>query len=135
VVLLIPVLVVRGTPPPDDPRLLLGALAGLSVTVELSLIYRALGRGEAFITAPIGALGAAAAVAFGLIGGDPIGVALTGIAIVAVVGVWPRSGAAGPSRHANPARRHRAGARGHGAARRGDAVNYLNRVHTSPRTI
>jgi drug/metabolite transporter (DMT)-like permease len=77
VLLLVPVLVVRGTPPPDDPRLLLGALAGLSVTVELSLIYRALGRGEAFITAPTGALGAAAAVAFGLIGGDPIGVALT----------------------------------------------------------
>lgn len=77
VVLLIPVLAIRGTPPPDDPRLLLGALAGLSVTVELSLIYRALGQGEAFITAPTGALGAAAAVAFGLIGGDPIGVALT----------------------------------------------------------
>src|SRR5581483_11975152 len=76
VVLLVPVLVIRGTPPPDDPRLLLGAVAGLSVTVELSLIYRALGRGEAFITAPTGALGAAAAVTFGLIGGDPLGVAL-----------------------------------------------------------
>jgi drug/metabolite transporter (DMT)-like permease len=77
VLLLVPVLIVRGTPPPHDPRLLLGALAGLSVTVELGLIYRALGRGEAFITAPTGALGAAAAVAFGMISGDPIGVALT----------------------------------------------------------
>ena len=86
VVLLIPVLAVRGTPPPDDPRLLLGALAGLSVTVELSLIYRALGRGEAFITAPTGALGAAAAVAFGLIGGDPIGVALTIGLVCALLG-------------------------------------------------
>lgn len=76
VLLLVPVLVARGTPPPHDPRLLLGALAGVSVTVELSLIYRALGRGEAFITAPTGALGAAAAVTFGLIGGDPLGVAL-----------------------------------------------------------
>jgi len=85
VVLLIPVLAVRGTPP-DDPRLLLGALAGLSVTVELSLIYRALGRGEAFITAPTGALGAAAAVAFGLIGGDPIGVALTIGLVCALLG-------------------------------------------------
>jgi uncharacterized membrane protein len=47
------------------------------VTVELSLIYRALGRGQAFITAPTGALGAAAAVTFGLIGGDPMGLGLT----------------------------------------------------------
>lgn len=86
VVLLIPVLAVRGTPPPNDPRLLLGALAGLSVTVELSLIYRALGRGEAFITAPTGALGAASAVAFGLVGGDPIGAALTIGLVCALLG-------------------------------------------------
>jgi drug/metabolite transporter (DMT)-like permease len=77
VLLLVPVLIARGTPPPANPRLLLGALAGVSVTVELSLIYRALGRGEAFITAPTGALGAAAAVTIGLIGGDPIGLGLT----------------------------------------------------------
>src|SRR5579862_7781527 len=59
VALLLPALIARGNPPPADPRLLFAALAGLSVTVELSLIYRALGRGEAFITAPTGALGAA----------------------------------------------------------------------------
>jgi drug/metabolite transporter (DMT)-like permease len=72
VLALLPFLIARGIPPPDSPRLLLAALAGVSVTVELSLIYRALGRGEAFITAPTGALGAAVAVTVGLIGGDAI---------------------------------------------------------------
>src|SRR5581483_5800531 len=105
VVLLVPVLVIRGTPPPDDPRLLLGALAGLSVTVELGLIYRALGRSEAFITAPTGALGAAAAVAFGLIGGDPIGVALTIGLVCALLG-----GAITSWRSPDGAPRDRAGA-------------------------
>ncbi len=75
--LLVPALIVRGAAPPADPRLLFAALAGVSVTVELSLIYRALSRGQAFITAPTGALGAAAAVTVGLIGGDQISVPLT----------------------------------------------------------
>lgn len=69
-VLLVPVLIVHGTAPPADPRLLLACLAGLAVTVELRLVYTALGRGEAFITAPVGALGATFAVIVGLIGGD-----------------------------------------------------------------
>jgi drug/metabolite transporter (DMT)-like permease len=73
---LVPVLVARGTPPPDNPRLLFAALAGLAVTCELGLIYRAISRGNAFITAPVGALGAAVAVGAGLIGGDPVNVAL-----------------------------------------------------------
>ena len=74
--LLIPVLVARGSAPPANPRLLLAAVAGLSVTAELSLIYRALSKGNAFITAPVGALGAAAAVTIGLIGGDPLDLAI-----------------------------------------------------------
>lgn len=69
---LIPVLIVRGTAPPADPRLLLAALAGGAVTVELSMIYRALARGDAFITAPTGALGCAGAVGIGLLVGDPL---------------------------------------------------------------
>jgi drug/metabolite transporter (DMT)-like permease len=68
--LITPMLVLRGAPPPPSPRLLMAVLAGVSVTVELSLIYRALGRGLAFITAPTGALGAALAVTFGLLSGD-----------------------------------------------------------------
>jgi uncharacterized membrane protein len=53
----------------------------VAVTVELALIYRALGRGQAFITAPTGALGTAGAVTVGLIGGDPLGIGLaTGLA-------------------------------------------------------
>jgi len=70
--LLIPVLVARGVPPPSATSLLLAAVAGAAVTVELGLIYLALSRGEGFITAPVSALGAAAAAAAGLIAGDPL---------------------------------------------------------------
>ena len=73
VLLLLPALVVRGVAPPTNPRLLFAVLAGVAVTAELGLIYRALSRGDAFITAPVGALGAAGAVTIGLIGGDPLG--------------------------------------------------------------
>jgi drug/metabolite transporter (DMT)-like permease len=71
-----PVLIVRGAPSAWHPGLLLAAVAGLGVTLELSLIYVALSRGEGFITAPIGALGTALAVVVGLLGGDPIDLAL-----------------------------------------------------------
>jgi len=70
--LLIPVLVARGVPPPGNPRLLLAAVAGAGVTIELSLIYLALSRGEGFITAATGALGAAIGATVGLIAGDPL---------------------------------------------------------------
>ena len=40
------------------------------MTLELRLVYLALSRGEAFITAPVGALGATLAVLLGLLGGD-----------------------------------------------------------------
>lgn len=70
--LLIPVLVARGVPLPSSPRLLLAVVAGAGVTLELGLIYLALSRGEGFITASVGALGAAAAAAAGLIVGDPL---------------------------------------------------------------
>ena len=86
VLLVLPFLVGRGNPPPDDPRLLLAGVAGLAVTVELSLIYRALSRGEAFITAPTGALGAAAAVTVGLIAGDPLSLALAIGLVCALLG-------------------------------------------------
>jgi uncharacterized membrane protein len=76
VVLMAPALIARGVPPPASPRLLLAAVAGVAVTAELGLIYRALARGEAFITAPVGALGTAGAVTIGLIGGDPLGITI-----------------------------------------------------------
>jgi len=56
---LVPVLVTRGVPPPSVAPLLLAAVAGAAVTLELGLIYLALSRGEGFITAPVSALGAA----------------------------------------------------------------------------
>jgi drug/metabolite transporter (DMT)-like permease len=73
VVLLVPALVARGVAPPTNPRLLLAAVAGVTVTIELSLIYRALSHGQAFITAPVGALGSVFAVAVGLTGGERLG--------------------------------------------------------------
>jgi drug/metabolite transporter (DMT)-like permease len=84
--LLIPVLIARGGPPPASPRLLLAALAGAAVTVELSLIYLALSRGEGFITASVGALGAAAAATAGLIGGDTLDLPVAAGMACALVG-------------------------------------------------
>jgi drug/metabolite transporter (DMT)-like permease len=82
----VPFLIARGLPPPDSPRLLLAALAGLAVTCELALIYRAISRGDAFITAPIGALGTAAAVGFGLLTEDPVTAAVLAGLLLALVG-------------------------------------------------
>jgi drug/metabolite transporter (DMT)-like permease len=83
---LIPALMLRGIPLPTDPRMLLACVAGVAVTVELSLIYVALSRGEAFVTAPVGALGAAAAVIVGLISGDPLNLAIAAGLICALLG-------------------------------------------------
>ncbi|MBV8735042.1 MAG: EamA family transporter [Solirubrobacterales bacterium] len=84
--LLVPVLLARGVAPPANPRLLLAAAAGIAVTVELSLIYLALSRGDAFITAPVGALGAATAVTIGLIGGDRLDLAIAAGLLCALLG-------------------------------------------------
>jgi drug/metabolite transporter (DMT)-like permease len=85
VVLLVPVVAARGLPP-ADPRLLLACVAGLGVTLELSLIYAALSAGAAFITAPVGALGTALAVGAGLLGGDPLTAAIAAGLALAVGG-------------------------------------------------
>lgn len=81
-----PVLISRGTPPPDSPRLLFAALAGVAVSCELGLIYRAISHGDALITAPTGALGTAAAVGVGLIAGDPISVTVVAGLFLALLG-------------------------------------------------
>jgi drug/metabolite transporter (DMT)-like permease len=86
VVLLLPALLAHGVAPPMNPRLLFAVLAGLATTAELSLIYRALSRGNAFITAPVGALGAAVAVTIGLLGGDPLDLAIAAGLLCAVLG-------------------------------------------------
>ena len=85
-VILVPVLVAHGIAPPLDDRLLLAAIAGAAVTVELGVVYAALSRGDTFIGAPTGALGAAIAVVFGLISGDPIGLALALGLVCALLG-------------------------------------------------
>jgi drug/metabolite transporter (DMT)-like permease len=84
--LLAPFLIARGIAFPADPRLLLAAVAGVAVTVELSLIYLALSRGDAFITAPVGALGAAAAVTIGLTSGDPLDLMIAAGLLLALLG-------------------------------------------------
>src|ERR1700677_2228019 len=86
VVLLLPALVVRGAPFPENPRLLLAAVAGVAVTGELGLVYRALSRGNAFITAPVGGLGAAAAVSIGLFSGDRLDAAIAVGLLCALLG-------------------------------------------------
>jgi drug/metabolite transporter (DMT)-like permease len=85
-VVLVPILIIRGVPLPDNPQLLLAGIAGVGVTVELGFIYVALSRGEAFITAPVGALGAATAVTVGLIGGEPLTVPAAAGLLCALVG-------------------------------------------------
>jgi drug/metabolite transporter (DMT)-like permease len=72
VMLLVPVLLAQGSALPAGPRLLAAVFAGCSTTVELGLIYRALSRGRALITAPVAALGAAVAVVIGVLGGDTL---------------------------------------------------------------
>ncbi|HZE06540.1 MAG TPA: EamA family transporter [Solirubrobacteraceae bacterium] len=84
--LLAPVLIGRGTLPPADPRLLLAAIAGVAVTAELSLIYLALSRGDAFITAPVGALGTATAVTIGLTRGNPVDPMIAAGLLIALLG-------------------------------------------------
>jgi drug/metabolite transporter (DMT)-like permease len=85
-VVLVPILAARGIALPHNPRLLLAGVAGVGVTLELGIIYAALSRGEAFITAPVGALGAAIAVTAGLISGDTINLLIAAGLICALVG-------------------------------------------------
>jgi drug/metabolite transporter (DMT)-like permease len=84
--ILVPVMAARGIPPPVNGRLLLAAAAGAAVTVELGVVYAALSRGDTFIGAPTGALGAAIAVLAGPVAGDPIGPAVTLGLVCALLG-------------------------------------------------
>ncbi len=85
-VVLVPVLVARGVPLPDNPRLLFAGLSGLGVTLELRLIYMAISEGDALITAPVGAFGAAFAVIAGLAGGDRLDLTLAAGMLLALIG-------------------------------------------------
>jgi drug/metabolite transporter (DMT)-like permease len=100
-VLLLPALLVRASLPPDDPRLVLAAVAGVAVTVELSLIYRAIAQGNAFLTAPVGALGAAIAVTIGLLNGDPLDLAVASGLVCALLGAVVSTWTS-PDPHARP---------------------------------
>jgi drug/metabolite transporter (DMT)-like permease len=84
--LLAPIMIARGVAPPADPRVLLACLAGLGVTLELRLVYLAISRGDAFITAPVGALGSMLAVVVGLIGGDRLDPAIAVGLLCALLG-------------------------------------------------
>jgi uncharacterized membrane protein len=69
-----------------NDRLLLAGVGGLAVTVELGVIYYALSVGAAFITAPVGALGAVLAVTAGIAGGDALSPALALALVCAILG-------------------------------------------------
>ncbi|HWD69367.1 MAG TPA: DMT family transporter [Solirubrobacteraceae bacterium] len=99
VLLLGPALIMQLSAIPDSPRLVFAVLAGFSVTFELGLIYRALSRGRALITAPVGALGAVVAVMIGVFGGDRLGPMIVIGLVCALAGsaisTWNPSGNAG----------------------------------------
>jgi uncharacterized membrane protein len=78
---LVPVLLVHDPTIPPIASVIPAAVAGVGVTVELTLVYAALSRGDAFITAPVGALGAALASGIGIAGGDRLST-LAGIGLI-----------------------------------------------------
>lgn len=67
-----PALLLGGEAIPDDPRLWLGLLAGVTAVADLGLIYLVLARGPVVLIAPVAAVGASIPVGVGLLGGDPI---------------------------------------------------------------
>jgi len=69
---LAPAVLFAGRAMPDDPRLWLGLLAGLTAVADLGLIYLVLARGPVVLIAPIAAVGASIPVGAGLLGGDPL---------------------------------------------------------------
>jgi drug/metabolite transporter (DMT)-like permease len=73
-IVMVPLLLVRGHGAPHTDPVIEATVAGLGMTCGLSLIYTALSRGLAFITAPVGAVGAALAATVGVISGDPLSV-------------------------------------------------------------
>lgn len=99
IVVLIPVLAVRGLPHLDGQAAALAVIAGFAVTAELSLIYSALGRGDSFATAPVSALGTAFAVTAGLVTGDPLSPVIAAGLACAVLGggisTWASPASAG----------------------------------------
>jgi drug/metabolite transporter (DMT)-like permease len=96
---LIPALAARPVPDLADPRLAPAVVAGVAVTVELSLIYSALGRGDSFATALVSALGTAIAVTAGLLTGDRLTAVIAAGLACAVLGggisTWASPAAAG----------------------------------------
>ncbi len=99
--LLVPVLAWHDHPFPHDPRILYGLGAGVGVSLELRLIYLAISRGDAFITAPVGALGVTLAVIVGFLGGDPLSLPIAvGLALALAGGL--SSTWASPKRPSSP---------------------------------
>ena len=100
---LVPVLLARGVPVPSDPRILFACLAGCGVTLELRLIYIAISEGDAFITAPVGALGTTIAVIVGLVGGDRLNLTIgLGILCALIGGGLSARGSNGNHRSRGP---------------------------------
>ncbi|WP_164842444.1 EamA family transporter [Actinoplanes solisilvae] len=90
---------VRGLPPPNDPRLLLGVAAGLVGLPAMGLLYRAMRDGSLAVVAPIAAVAALVPVVWGLLHGERLGVLAAVGVVVGLAGVtmssWPVSADAG----------------------------------------
>jgi drug/metabolite transporter (DMT)-like permease len=99
VVVLVLVVLVRGTPAPGGAPLLAGLLAGLVGFVGGAAFYRALAVGTMSVVAPIGATGAVIPVIVGAVGGErPAIVQWVGM-VVALAGcvLASREGAGAPT--------------------------------------
>jgi drug/metabolite transporter (DMT)-like permease len=84
---------VRAVPPPSDPRLWLGAAAGVVGLPAMGLLYRAMRDGSPAVVAPIAAVAALVPVGWGLLHGDQLDV-ISGLGIATgLLGVtmasWP----------------------------------------------
>jgi drug/metabolite transporter (DMT)-like permease len=86
----VPIFLAHGISPPSDSRLYFGLAAGVIAVAELGLIYYALRRGPVIVIAPIAALGAALPVIVGILGGDPVDLAIA----LGLLCAWAGSAAA-----------------------------------------
>ncbi|WP_250030901.1 EamA family transporter [Paractinoplanes maris] len=87
------VVLARGVPLPDDPRLWLGVVAGMVGLPAMGLLYRAMRDGSLVVVAPVAAIAALVPVGWGLVHGERLGVVAALGVVVGLIGVtmasWP----------------------------------------------
>ena len=97
-VLLVPVVVLWGEPPPEARYLALGALSGLFNVAALAALYKGLALGRIGIVAPVAAADAVIPLGFGLASGDHVtsiesaGLAVALVSVIVVAWAAERGG-------------------------------------------